>query len=414
MRMRLGVVSLAALVLAAGTADAALDHGAPDPLRPCSLIVVFYPDALAADVAAVGRLLLRDRRLGQITLIPPDEVAAWERRRVPGLFDLLQLQPPFAAAEAKIRLGADPVAVADRYSPDRRPGVRLVTPASINGGPCVREVVNRDLLGGKPLVYASTDNLYVLDPRHARPWNITRSKAIERDPDWSPDGQHVVAVRMARLRWRRGEIPRRTHADLVVIDVRTGGARLIARVRGNLVSSPVWSPDGGRIAFVRDETVYVIPSAGGELERLTEGTGPSWSPDGGRIVFQQRIDEGADGLFTIGADGSDLRRLTEGGHDPAWSPDGQLVAFAESATAGCSHGHVSVVPAEGGPARRITPCDQQYFRPTWTADGRVVVVNDEDPFPLEASVWVVSPAGDAPQLLLRTPETITGHARPAR
>ena len=58
------------------------------------------------------------------------------------------------------------------------------------------------------------------------------------------------------------------------------------------VSDPQWSPDGRRLAFVRDEEIWVVEADGGRLVRVTghpSGTKhPRWSPDGKRIAFLSR------------------------------------------------------------------------------------------------------------------------------
>ncbi len=57
---------------------------------------------------------------------------------------------------------------------------------------------------------------------------------------------------------------------------------------------PTWSPDGGRIAFVSEESgskdIWVISADGSNARNLTPNSKraeghPSWSPDGSRIVF---------------------------------------------------------------------------------------------------------------------------------
>ncbi|MBB1285980.1 S9 family peptidase [Flavisolibacter sp. BT320] len=62
-------------------------------------------------------------------------------------------------------------------------------------------------------------------------------------------------------------------------------------------SSPVWSPDGSRLAFVRTvegrPQIFILPMNGGEAWQLTTGnrgaSNPKWSPDGSRIVFSSSI-----------------------------------------------------------------------------------------------------------------------------
>jgi Bacterial Ig-like domain/Dipeptidyl peptidase IV (DPP IV) N-terminal region/WD40-like Beta Propeller Repeat len=92
--------------------------------------------------------------------------------------------------------------------------------------------------------------------------------------------------------------------------------------------NPAVSPDGQRIAFVRDDNIYVMNIDGSEARRLTatRGYSPSWSPDGTMLAFGDSV------IWIIKADGTGLRQLThpainEGDTDPSWSPDGDQIAF---------------------------------------------------------------------------------------
>ena len=102
--------------------------------------------------------------------------------------------------------------------------------------------------------------------------------------------------------------------------------------------TPVWSPDGQRIAFVsqRDgnRDIYLINASGTGLMNLTqhpsEDWTPAWSPDGGQIAFSSNR-QGNWEIFIMNADGTDLRQITNDGNgnlSPVWSPDGQTMAFA--------------------------------------------------------------------------------------
>ena len=97
---------------------------------------------------------------------------------------------------------------------------------------------------------------------------------------------------------------------------------------------PVFSPDGKSLAFHVGRDVHTMPSAGGDLRRLTtdpaNGMYPSWSPAGRTLAFMSWRN-GRTEIFTMNADGTDQKKLlnVERGDavDPRWSPDGSTIAF---------------------------------------------------------------------------------------
>lgn len=75
------------------------------------------------------------------------------------------------------------------------------------------------------------------------------------------------------------------------------------------------SPDGRWLAIDLVTAIWVTPAAGGTSRRLTDdlqdATRPRWSPDSRRLVFQSYRD-GNFHLWSIDADGNNLRQLTTG------------------------------------------------------------------------------------------------------
>src|SRR5690606_28844061 len=86
----------------------------------------------------------------------------------------------------------------------------------------------------------------------------------------------------------------------------------------------------GRLVFqsVNGGMIYVYDLATGSVRELTGGFDPAISPDGNTVAFT-RIG-GDHGLYLIDIDGSNERRIWNGGEQlraPTWSPDGQWIAF---------------------------------------------------------------------------------------
>lgn len=95
------------------------------------------------------------------------------------------------------------------------------------------------------------------------------------DPDGSPNGRYVVATAIPADTDRGGRIV--VTGRIALFDSVSG--RLVRSLtRGSRDSSPVFSPDGRRVAFQRGRSIYVVSSNGGSARLLArDGASPSWS-----------------------------------------------------------------------------------------------------------------------------------------
>jgi Tol biopolymer transport system component len=185
-------------------------------------------------------------------------------------------------------------------------------------------------LEGGPRAY----RLYIVgaDGRGLKPLLGTRGAA---SPVFAPDGHSIAFARF----WRRG-------GSIWLTDL-AGGApqRLTLRRKGLYMLPGSFSPDGGTLLATRyvgrrrEEIVAIHPGTGEVETVVSHAESPIYSPDGTRLAFVRwRAKRRRDGtrayfsdLFTIGADGSGLRRLTHTPDQnelfPSWNPSGERIAF---------------------------------------------------------------------------------------
>lgn len=90
----------------------------------------------------------------------------------------------------------------------------------------------------------------------------------------------------------------------------------------------------GKIAFVRGGKIRTIDPDGSDATVLTTGgsdSSPSWSPDGARIAYVHGDAAGGRDLWVMQADGSAPMQVTIDGNvaegSPTWSPDGSQLAY---------------------------------------------------------------------------------------
>ena len=172
-------------------------------------------------------------------------------------------------------------------------------------------------------------------------------------PTWSPDGSGILFSSTRYDPSIEGCMPGFPHeyrcpTDIYMMDADGSNVeRLTDDPAGEFM--PVWSPDGSRIAFVREgdpgagtyEGIFTMDPDGSDVRRVSSSDGgsdfwPSWSPDGTKIVFAAIRNEDW-GIWIVNADGSDEHMILGGtgaGYvdDPVWSPDGTLIALVGNLT----------------------------------------------------------------------------------
>jgi Tol biopolymer transport system component len=153
-------------------------------------------------------------------------------------------------------------------------------------------------------------------------------------------------------------------------------------------TSPMWSPDGGTLAFLRTDLsdgslayppneVHLINADGTGQRFLTNGHAVGWAPDGRSLLVYRLVNQSTVEYWVVRVDGSGeilLPLQFTGGQRVAWSPDGSQLAVS-----GWNEENGSQTYLVSPDGSDITPIAVAGAFEGWSPDGRVILLSREGP-----------------------------------
>ena len=169
------------------------------------------------------------------------------------------------------------------------------------------------MLNGEGFTYDKVDHLWVVDVATGSARRLTSGRTPESSPAWSPDGRRIAFVAN-----RRPDHDLLERSDIFVVDAVTGEVTAVTRGPRSLFDHPTWLPDGSAIAALGNR--LPAGSASRNDVWLFAADGGDAQPDGGRNL------SAAHDLMPGSAMNSDVTRGEE--TRLAASADGRWLTFS--------------------------------------------------------------------------------------
>jgi TolB protein len=228
--------------------------------------------------------------------------------------------------------------------------------------------------------------------------DLQRVAAHAVSPHWAPDGSMIV--------FERDHTSGPTFCSIEISNPDGSGIVDLTGARSGCEQDPSFTPDGRRIAFVRNQrAIWRMNLTGGArtlVRRMParvelDGGDPNVSPGGGIIAFVVTRSDGLRALYTVKSDGGHLRRITSFawalGFRIDWAPSGRLIVFTEYRGGG--PGNTAIIRPDGSGLVQLTHYrgDLGAGGAVYSPDGHWILYRHQNDAVSRYSIWKMRPDG---------------------
>lgn len=226
-------------------------------------------------------------------------------------------------------------------------------------------------------------DIFTMNPDGSEEVQLTRHRARDISPKWSPTGEHIIfsSDRDKRLgSW-----------DLYLMDADGSNVR---RVFGKAAprSNAVWSPDGKQILYdygaIGNSAIYIGTIDGKKEERVAIGYTPTLSPDGTEVVFLAGALNQPRRFTLLNLKTGKQRflpfpKVPMWVRHPTWSPEEDRLAFAWYNPVEVQKGDfkletIYIVNLDGTGLQQIIEEGKRAVEPVWSPRGDELIYSQLD------------------------------------